>query len=108
MKILVELILILLFSASAGPTVAGAQESSDQSAGSADQIPNTQKLETPMTPPVEALKMMQLPDGFQSTLFAAEPDIHQPISVTTDARGRLWLVECYTCLLYTSPSPRDS
>ena len=96
MKILVELILILLFSASAGPTVAGAQESSDQSAGSADQIPNTQKLETPMTPPVEALKMMQLPDGFQSTLFAAEPDIHQPISVTTDARGRLWVVECYT------------
>ena len=81
---------------SAGTAMAGAQESRDQGAGSAGQIPNTQKLETPMTPPADALKRMQLPDGFQSTLFAAEPDIHQPISVTTDARGRLWVVECYT------------
>ena len=60
------------------------------------EIPNTQKLETPLTPPVDALKMIQLPDGFESTLFAAEPDIHQPISITTDTRGRLWVVECYT------------
>ena len=60
------------------------------------EIPNTQKLETPLTPPADALKMIQLPDGFESTLFAAEPDIHQPISITTDTRGRLWVVECYT------------
>ena len=59
-------------------------------------IPNTQKLDIPMTPPASALKMMELPEGFKSTLFAAEPDIHQPISITTDARGRIWVVECYT------------
>lgn len=60
------------------------------------EIPNTQKLEVPMTSPQDALKMMELPEGFKSTLFAAEPDVHQPISVTTDARGRLWVAECYT------------
>ena len=58
--------------------------------------PNTQKLEIPMTPPEAALKMMELPEGFISSLFAAEPDVHQPIAVTTDARGRLWVAECYT------------
>ena len=67
-----------------------AQETQEQ------QIPNTQKLEVPMTSPADALKMMELPEGFKSTLFAAEPDVHQPISVTTDARGRLWVAECYT------------
>ena len=58
--------------------------------------PNTQALAIPMTPPGEALKMMELPAGFQATLFAAEPDIHQPISITTDDKGRLWVAECYT------------
>ena len=54
--------------------------------------PNTQLLSVPMTPPQEALKMLDLPEGFRATLFAAEPDVHQPIAVTTDARGRLWVV----------------
>lgn len=58
--------------------------------------PNTQELSIPMTPPAEALKLLELPQGFQASLFAAEPDVHQPIAVTTDARGRLWVAECYT------------
>ncbi len=58
--------------------------------------PNTQLLSVPMTPPQETLKMLDLPEGFRATLFAAEPDVHQPIAVTTDARGRLWVAECYT------------
>lgn len=61
-----------------------------------DNPPNTQALDIPMTPADEALRMMDLPSGFKSTLFAAEPDIHQPIAVTTDSRGRLWVAECYT------------
>ena len=60
------------------------------------EIPNTQKLEIPMTPANEALAMLTLPRGFKATLFAAEPDIHQPIAATFDLRGRLWVVECYT------------
>src|ERR1700722_18184249 len=45
-------------------------------------------------PPGEAPKRMTLPDGFQATLFAGEPDVVQPIAMTFDDRGRLWVVEC--------------
>ncbi|MEM7784836.1 MAG: PVC-type heme-binding CxxCH protein [Planctomycetota bacterium] len=58
--------------------------------------PDTQKLTIPMTPAEEALKMLHMPEGFHATLFAAEPDVHQPIAVTTDPKGRLWVAECYT------------
>ena len=45
-------------------------------------------------PPQEAAGRMKLPEGFQATLFAGEPDVVQPIALTTDDRGRLWVVEC--------------
>src|SRR5580704_19745766 len=45
-------------------------------------------------PPGEAPKRMTLPEGFQATLFAGEPDVVQPIAMTFDDRGRLWVVEC--------------
>ncbi len=60
------------------------------------ELPNTQPLLIPQTPPQEALKRLSLPSGFQATLFAAEPDVNQPIAMTTDARGRLWVAECNT------------
>ena len=60
------------------------------------EIPNTQEMKIPITPAAVALKKIQLPPGFKATLFASEPDVHQPIFATTDARGRLWVVECYT------------
>lgn len=59
-------------------------------------IPNTQELAIPFTPPDVALQSWQLPKGFRATLFASEPDIHQPIAMTFDERGRLWVVENYT------------
>lgn len=45
-------------------------------------------------PPVEAAQRMKAPEGFRVTLFAGEPDVVQPIAMTTDERGRLWVVEC--------------
>jgi putative membrane-bound dehydrogenase-like protein len=45
-------------------------------------------------PLAEATQHMKLPQGFQATLFAGEPDVVQPIAMTTDDRGRLWVVEC--------------
>jgi putative membrane-bound dehydrogenase-like protein len=45
-------------------------------------------------PPAEATSHFQLPEGFKATLFAGEPDIVQPIAMTFDDRGRLWVVEC--------------
>jgi len=44
--------------------------------------------------PHDALASLQLPQGFQASLFAAEPHIVQPIAFTFDDRGRLWVVEC--------------
>ncbi|HKD35764.1 MAG TPA: PVC-type heme-binding CxxCH protein, partial [Pirellulales bacterium] len=47
-------------------------------------------------PAEEAPRHMTLPDGFRVTLFAGEPDVAQPISFTTDDRGRLWVGECFS------------
>lgn len=47
----------------------------------------------PLLTPQEALKKMQVPDGFQVDLLAAEPDLVQPIAMCFDARGRIWVVE---------------
>lgn len=48
------------------------------------------------TPPEEALHALNLPPGFQATLFACEPDVQNPIGMTWDARGRLWIAENFT------------
>lgn len=67
-------------------------------AASADEATpkNTQEITTPFLSPQEALKQMKVPEGFRVELFAHEPDVQQPISITTDERGRLWVAECYT------------
>jgi putative membrane-bound dehydrogenase-like protein len=50
---------------------------------------------TPM-PPEEAARAFKLPPGFKATVFAAEPDVQNPIACAWDARGRLWIAENYT------------
>ena len=45
-------------------------------------------------PPKEAAASIKLPPGFKATLFAGEPDVTQPMSITFDDRGRMWVVEC--------------
>jgi len=47
-------------------------------------------------PPEEAAAAVKAPPGFHVTMFAAEPDVQQPIAIATDSRGRLWVAECYT------------
>ena len=39
---------------------------------------------------------LRLPAGFKATVFAAEPEVQNPISMAWDARGRLWIAENYT------------
>lgn len=46
--------------------------------------------------PEQAVKEMTLPPGFSAKLFAAEPEITQPIAFCVDHRGRLWVVEAQT------------
>lgn len=45
-------------------------------------------------PPKTAAASIKLPEGFTATLFAGEPDVVQPMSITFDDRGRMWVVEC--------------
>lgn len=45
---------------------------------------------------LEAAAYMTVPEGFQVQLAAAEPEIHQPVAMAFDHRGRLWVAEAYT------------
>jgi putative membrane-bound dehydrogenase-like protein len=54
--------------------------------------------------PEAAAKAMTLPKGFSVTTFAGEPDVAQPIAMTIDDRGRLWVAEAYA---YPIKVPED-
>lgn len=43
--------------------------------------------------PAEAVKRMTLPPGFTARVVAHEPTIRQPVSMSFDARGRLWVLQ---------------
>src|SRR5205085_7205835 len=47
----------------------------------------------PYLTPEESVKRLKVPPGYEVTVFAAEPDIINPIAFTVDERGRLWVVE---------------
>src|SRR5229473_3915606 len=51
--------------------------------------------------PQESLKLMEVADGFEVSLVASEPEIRQPISVTFDERGRMWVIQY---LQYPTPA----
>jgi putative membrane-bound dehydrogenase-like protein len=44
----------------------------------------------------EAAAAFQLPPGFRVSVFAAEPDVRNPIACAWDSNGRLWIAENYT------------
>ncbi|MBB75606.1 MAG: dehydrogenase [Planctomycetaceae bacterium] len=68
--------------------------------GNADDLPagvvNTQDPRDVPLIPQESLKRIVVPDGFQVTLFAGEPDLRRPLAFDFDDRGRLWVVENYS------------
>src|SRR5690242_14950110 len=57
---------------------------------------NTRRQDNQFLKPEEAVKTFHLPPGFHVSLFAGEPDVQQPIGMTLDQRGRLWVAENYT------------
>jgi putative membrane-bound dehydrogenase-like protein len=68
------------------------------------QLKNVFDPATKVPPPADVVKYaglapdkvcdaMTLPPGFHATMFAAEPDVVQPIAFTIDHRGRIWVVE---------------
>ena len=44
-------------------------------------------------PPTEAVKGFELPPGLEISLFAAEPDVVDPVGMTFDENGRVYVVE---------------
>src|SRR5882724_5296179 len=47
----------------------------------------------PPLSPAEALKKMKVPPGFSVELVASEPDLVNPVAMTFDERGRIWVTE---------------
>ena len=66
----------------------------------ADDFPtpiNTESLpdDTLMTA-ADAAKGFKVPEGFKVSVFASEPDVQNPIAMSWDGKGRLWIAENYT------------
>ncbi len=55
----------------------------------------------PALSPAESLKRFKVADGFQVKLVASEPLIRQPVTMTFDDRGRLWVIQY---LQYPTPA----
>src|SRR5205085_12165400 len=51
--------------------------------------------------PEEAIKRMKVADGFEVKLVAAEPMVRQPVTISFDDRGRVWVVQY---LQYPTPA----
>ncbi len=64
------------------------------SVAEAQRIPHGQsKPPGPALSPAEALAKMTVPEGFHVELVASEPDLVNPIGMTFDERGRIWVTE---------------
>ena len=54
---------------------------------------NQDRPPNPPRSPEEAVDKMTVPDGFQVEIVAAEPEIVNPVAMTFDDRGRVWITE---------------
>ena len=78
--------LCLLFTA---PAI-GQEQQSDRPAV----IPHAQdRMPGPALGPEQALAAMTVPEGFRVELVASEPDLVNPVAMTFDERGRIWVTE---------------
>jgi putative heme-binding domain-containing protein len=66
------------------------------------QKPDPNVAATPHRTPEEERKLFRLPPGFEIQLVAAEPDIHKPLNLAFDDRGRLWVTDT---IEYPFPPP---
>ena len=59
-------------------------------------IPRRQsKPPGPPLSPAEAISRMEVPPGFTVELVASEPEIVNPVAMTFDERGRIWITESF-------------
>lgn len=69
----------------------------------ADEPPDTQRDAPALSKAEEVARAVRAPAGFRVSVFASEPLVRQPIAMTTDARGRLWVAENYTYAVAPTP-----
>ena len=65
----------------------------------ADDFPKPGDTEHAPTGPLSAAAAaagFRAPEGFRVTVFAAEPEVRNPVGMAWDRRGRLWVAENYT------------
>ncbi len=63
-------------------------------------MPNRVAAQGPLTPD-EAERRFRVADGLEVKLFASEPLVRQPVTMTFDDRGRLWVIQY---LQYPAPA----
>ncbi|WP_419189904.1 PVC-type heme-binding CxxCH protein [Stieleria marina] len=51
------------------------------------------RSDAPFLKPDQAVAKMAIPEGFDVSVFASEPDIAEPIAFCFDDRGRIWVAE---------------
>ena len=68
---------------------------SAQAEDGVNRLPKKQHKDSdaPFLTPSQAVKNMSVPDGFNVSVFASEPDIAEPIAFCFDAKGRMWVAE---------------
>jgi putative membrane-bound dehydrogenase-like protein len=64
----------------------------------------------PPRTPEDERKALHLPPGFEIQLVAADPDIHKPLNLAFDDRGRLWVTDTveYPYPARPGTKPRDT
>lgn len=62
-------------------------------AARSDNKPDPHVASSPHRTPEEEQKLFHLPPGFEIQLVSAEPDIHKPLNMAFDDRGRLWVTD---------------
>jgi putative heme-binding domain-containing protein len=55
--------------------------------------PNPNIAESDPRTPADEAKAFHLPPGFEIQLVASDPDIHKPLNIDFDDRGRLWVTQ---------------
>jgi putative membrane-bound dehydrogenase-like protein len=61
----------------------------------------------PALSPAEAIKKMKVPEGFSVEVVAAEPDLINPVAMTFDERGRVWVTESFEYPRHAAGPGRD-
>ena len=64
----------------------------------------------PWRTPADEQKALHVPPGFEIQLVASEPDIHKPLNLAFDDRGRLWVTSTveYPYPAKEGTQPRDA